>query len=195
MRKDKHPVVTDFIQKTIASITTKNMDTLYRKVQRIIHVHIYDRRRGCFYIFLRPCGHCGPISGKIETFESPVAASIREIKEEIGITVGNVHATDHTFFGISPKGKIIHGITCFAMLPEDISPEVFSFNHEISACVWASKNDALTILAQQKEHQEGYHGILYLLKHGVTDQLFSKGFVQPDTKMDGKNLIRGIFGV
>lgn len=174
MRKDNRPFGTDFIQKTIANITIKTMDTFHGEVKKIIHVHLYDRRRRCFPIFLRSCGHCGPISGEIEPFESPVATSIREIKEEIGITVNHVYATKHTFFGITPKGKMIHGITCFSFLPENIGPQAFILNHEIYEYVWASTNDALKILGQQRNYQEGYHGLLYLLKHRAIDKTFPK---------------------
>ena len=139
------------------------------KNTQIIHLFLFISS-GPIVLFKRDCGRWGPISGEIERFESPVDTACREAGEEVGVTINLVYLTDHFFFGISPKGKRIHGRTCYAPLPENISPETFTFNNEISGFIWASPNDALSLLARQADFLEGYHGLLFLLRKGIIDR-------------------------
>ena len=154
------------------------MDLFNGGIQKIVHVHLYDKSRNCFPIFYRSCGRPSPISGKIETGESPEVTSVREVWEEIGIINDCVYSTNHFLFGTSPKGKAIYILTCFAHLPENISPDSFTFNDEISGFFWASPNDACKILAQQTGFQEGYHGLSFLIKHRFIDQTSGKDFLR-----------------
>jgi len=166
------------INQAIEGMSGINLELFAGKVQKIVHVHLYDKSRNCFSIFHRSCGRPSPISGKIETGESPEVTSVREVWEETGIIIEYVYSTNHFFNGTSPKGKAIYGITCFAHLPENISSESFTFNDEISGFLWASPNDALRLLAKQTDFQEGYHGLIFLLKHRFIDRSLPKPFTQ-----------------
>ena len=133
--------------------------------------HLFFFARDCkVVLFKRACGRWGPISGEIEGYENFIDAARRETKEEIGIAIDRVYTVGYSFLGISPKGKRIHGITCFALLPEKIDPEAFTFNNEISGFLWATPNDALRLLARQTDFLEGYHGLLFLLRSGIIDR-------------------------
>ena len=112
--------------------------------------HLFFFARDCkVVLFKRACGRWGPISGEIEGYENFIDAARRETKEEIGIAIDRVYSASHSFLGISPKGKRIHGITCFALLPEKIDPEAFTFNNEISGFLWATPSDAMSILRKE----------------------------------------------
>ena len=151
------------------------------KITPIIHLFLFTST-GHIVLFERPCGRLGPISGEIERFENPIDTACRETGEEVGLTITLVYLTGHSFLGISPKGKRIHGITCFALLPEKIDPEAFTFNNEISGFIWASPNDALRLLARQADFLEGYHGLLFLLRSGIIDIPLTKPFLQAARK-------------
>ena len=130
------------------------------KITPIIHLFLFAST-GHIFLFQRNCGTWGPISGEIERFENPIGTACRETKEEIDINIGQVYLTDYYFFGISKKGKRIHGITCYAPLPENIPAEAFTFNNEISGSLRVPPNDALSIL-KKKGFPEAVSGFEYL---------------------------------
>jgi len=130
------------------------------KITPIVHLFLFTSTMH-IVLFKRACGNWGPVSGEIERFEKPIDTARRETKEEIGISIDHIHSTDHIFFGISPKGKRIHGITCFALLPENITPSAFIFNYEISGFLLGSPNYALSIL-KNKGFPEAVSGLEYL---------------------------------
>lgn len=170
MRKGDRKSDTGIIHRTMEIMTRKSFGLFFGKVQRIVHVHLYDRYSRCFPIFFRPCGRPSPISGQIESGELPEVACIREIKEEIGIVIDRVYSASHSFWGISPKGKRIHGITCFALLPEKIDPEAFTFNNEISGFLWATPSDAMSIL-RKKGFPEAVSGFKCLLARQLIERV------------------------
>jgi 8-oxo-dGTP pyrophosphatase MutT (NUDIX family) len=139
------------------------------KITPIIHLFLFNSS-GHLILFKRTCGHWGPISGEIEGFEGPKDTAFRETKEEIGLTVDHIYSTDHVFSGISPKGKGIHGITCFAPLPEKIDSDAFNFNNEISGFLWASFSDALLIL-RNKGFPEAVSGFKFLLARQLIERV------------------------
>ncbi len=134
----------------------------------IIHLFLFTST-GHIVLFKRALGPWGPLSGGIEGFEKPIDAARRETKEEIGIFIYHIYSTDYSFFGVSPKGKRLHGITCLARLPKNIGPECFTFNDEISRCVLVSPSEALLIL-RNRGFPEGLAGLLYLMKHGIINR-------------------------
>jgi len=178
MRKDNRTSGTEIMHWMTNRMRRKSWDLFFGTVKRIVHVHLYDKRRRCFPTFYRPCGRLAPISGEIESGELPKVTAIREIREEIGIAIDHIYTTGHSFLGISPKGKWIHGITCLASLPDKIDSEAFTFNNEISGFIWASPNDALRLLARQADFLEGYHGLLFLLRSGIIDIPLTRPFLQ-----------------
>jgi len=154
----------------LASNVQENWDVFSLKATAIIHLFLFTTDRKVI-LFMRPCGHWGPISGEIEAFENPIDTACRETREEVGFTIDHVYLTGHSFFGISPKGKMIHGITCFAFLPDDITQEHFTLkNGEISGCLFVSQNDALSIM-KNTGFPEAVRGLEYLKKEKLIERV------------------------
>jgi len=61
----------------------------------------------------------------------------------------DITVTDYGFFAISPKGKVIRGITCFAYLPASFGPNFFRFNGELFDYLIFSPKDAASFLARK----------------------------------------------
>ena len=69
--------------------------------------------------------------------------------------------SDHNFTGVSPGGKQISGITCFAVLPDSRS-WLFRFNGELIDYRMLSLEDALDLLTK-KAMPEAIESFLFLV--------------------------------
>jgi len=122
-------------------------------------------------LFKRTCGIWGPISGEIERYENPIMTARRETEEEIGISIAKIYSTGYSFYGKTQNGKRIHGITCFAFLPENITQENFIYNHEeISECLCVSQSNALSIM-KNRGFPEAVRGLEYLKREKLIERV------------------------
>ena len=129
---------------------------------QIVHVHLL-KSDGRVVLFKRHDHYWMPASGEVEKGETYVVAACRELWEETGLVIGpdRVMISDHTFTGISPNGKSISGITCFAVLPEDFN-ESFRFNGELIDYEVLSPQEALGLL-EVKGMDEAFEGLSFLI--------------------------------
>ena len=129
----------------------------------IVHCHLFTYGRDVV-VFTRQNGYLGPVSGEVEIGETYIDAAVREVFEETGLRVrpDMVIMTDHTFSGVSPKGKPIFGFTCFTFLPRSFDPAQFRLNGELITYKILSLDEAIKLLAREgmPEAKKGLHMLL-----------------------------------
>jgi len=126
---------------------------------RIIALYLFYN--GQFIIFERDDGYYGPITGNVRPQESHINAAIRELREETSICLSPylIHQTPHIFSGISPKGRKIHGVSFYSILPSiGFSPSNISLNAELIKFELMSIDEAINLM-NRFGHAESISGI------------------------------------
>ena len=120
------------------------------KVSDIVHVHLFTRN-GSALLFRRSDGYWMPISGKVYPDETYIDTAVREAGEEANLFLDprQVVLTDHRFSAVSPRGKLISGATCFAVLPQSFDLSGFKFNEELTDVEILHPEHALDLLNQE----------------------------------------------
>jgi 8-oxo-dGTP pyrophosphatase MutT (NUDIX family) len=134
-----------------------------KKSVEIIHVYLFTPGFEVV-LFRRSDGFWMPVSGKVEPEETHICASVRELQEETGLVLdlNQVMMTEHTFSGLSPKGKLITGKTCWAIMNGPLTASAIKFNGELDGFLVLSPEGAVRLL-KNRGMAEAKEGLVYLL--------------------------------
>jgi 8-oxo-dGTP pyrophosphatase MutT (NUDIX family) len=154
---------------------SKPLDRFVSHVTQIVHVHILTND-GKVAVFQRSrgCGRWSCVSGEVEVGESWEDAAIREVREETKLNLRHIILTNHIFAGISPTGKLIIGLTCFAIVSSGyLKSSGFHFNGELKRGLLLSYSSALDLI-KNCGFKEAADGFEFIMKHHSVDHKIAK---------------------